>query len=162
VLVVAAALAGLGVVAQFRAAKAPAWARFVDGSMAWAVKPERRGPVRYVAFALTPRTSDGSARYAMLEAGGAHEWRAEAPFSAALTRGGVFAYIERPAGRPLVVRAPAWALWGVGVGLMAVPLAGLARRRWAIRKGRCVACGYDRRGIASGAPCPECGAACGA
>ncbi|HVU64866.1 MAG TPA: hypothetical protein VHC70_12875, partial [Phycisphaerales bacterium] len=33
-------------------------------------------------------------------------------------------------------------------------------RRWRRRRGgRCVKCGYDRAGLAAGAPCPECGAA---
>jgi hypothetical protein len=33
----------------------------------------------------------------------------------------------------------------------------LNRRR---RRGQCLVCGYDRRGIPEGAPCPECGSVC--
>jgi hypothetical protein len=29
-----------------------------------------------------------------------------------------------------------------------------------LRQGACTKCGYDTRGLAAGAPCPECGAAC--
>lgn len=35
--------------------------------------------------------------------------------------------------------------------------AGVIRRAWRLRHGRCLACGYDRRGLAAGARCPECG-----
>jgi uncharacterized membrane protein YhaH (DUF805 family) len=32
-----------------------------------------------------------------------------------------------------------------------------ARRRWRRLHDRCRECGYDRRGLAGDAPCPECG-----
>jgi hypothetical protein len=35
---------------------------------------------------------------------------------------------------------------------------GVIRRERRRRRGACLACGYDRRGIAAGAVCPECGA----
>jgi hypothetical protein len=34
--------------------------------------------------------------------------------------------------------------------------AGVLRRRNRWRRGRCTACGYDRRGIGAAAACPEC------
>lgn len=156
-MVVACALIGVGLFAQFRAAKAPSWARFVDGSMSWAVTPDRWGPSRFVSFALTARSGYGAPRYAMLERAGAHEWRHDAAFSIAFARGGVFVFVERPADRGLVVRAPAWAVWWSGVALMLVPLAGFALRRRAIRRGLCAQCRYDLKGIAQDRPCPECG-----
>jgi hypothetical protein len=156
-MVAACALIGVGLFAQFRSAKAPSWARFVDGSMSWAVTPNRWGPSRFVSFALTARSGDGAPRYAMLEGAGAHEWPHGAAFSIALMRGGVFVYVERPANRGLVARAPAWVVWGSGVALMTIPLMGYARRRRAIRRGLCAHCRYDLTGIAQGKPCPECG-----
>jgi hypothetical protein len=45
-----------------------------------------------------------------------------------------------------VVLLPAALLWGADVRL--------ARRR---RGGLCLSCGYDRRGLAADAKCPECG-----
>jgi hypothetical protein len=110
-----------------------------------------------VSFALTARSGDGAPRYAMLEGAGAHEWPHGAAFSIALMRGGVFVYVERPANRGLVARAPAWVVWGSGVALMTIPLMGYARRRRAIRRGLCAHCRYDLTGIAQGKPCPECG-----
>lgn len=38
--------------------------------------------------------------------------------------------------------------------LVIIPTARRALRR---RRGRCAACGYDRRGLEAGQPCPECG-----
>lgn len=155
-LVVACAFIGVGLFAQFRSAKAPSWARFVDGSMSWAVTPDRWGPLRFVSFALTARMGDGAVRYATLQ-GGAHEWRHDAGFSIALTRGGVFVYVERPVDRGQVARAPAWVVWGSGAALMTIPLLGYALRRRAVRRGLCAECGYDLCGIAQDKPCPECG-----
>jgi hypothetical protein len=43
---------------------------------------------------------------------------------------------------------------------LTILLAG-ARRSWRRRRGRCPGCGYDRRGLAEGAACPECGRAAG-
>lgn len=47
----------------------------------------------------------------------------------------------------------AW--WGV---LSVWPLVRWAQRRWGRPAWVCAGCGYDRRGIGDGAPCPECGA----
>jgi len=45
-----------------------------------------------------------------------------------------------------------------GAGWWALLLApGAIRRRNRRRRGACVACGYDRRGIGEDTPCPECG-----
>lgn len=52
----------------------------------------------------------------------------------------------------------------VFAGVWLVPLVGIGvvRRRLRKRGGRCVGCGYDRRGLAAGAACPECGRGSGA
>ncbi len=49
----------------------------------------------------------------------------------------------------LFYAALAWGLWQVPLAL---------RRRSRRRKGLCTHCAYDRTGIATDAPCPECGA----
>lgn len=48
------------------------------------------------------------------------------------------------------------ALFGAAWALLF--LAAPALRAWRRRKGRCGACGYDLRGLATSTPCPECGA----
>jgi len=48
-------------------------------------------------------------------------------------------------------------LLAAGVLLGVVESFAFARGRRRRRKGRCFTCGYDRSGIASDAPCPECG-----
>ncbi len=53
----------------------------------------------------------------------------------------------------LFYAALAWGLW---LGGWQLPLA--IRRRRRRRKGLCVRCGYDRKGIGDGVVCPECGA----
>jgi rubrerythrin len=51
-----------------------------------------------------------------------------------------------------------WGLvWGAA-GWGAARAAWASRRRWMQRKGRCVVCGYDRKGLAARVECPECGA----
>jgi hypothetical protein len=46
------------------------------------------------------------------------------------------------------------ALFVAYFGILAIPDAQTA---WRLRRGRCSSCGYDRRGIESSSPCPECG-----
>lgn len=56
--------------------------------------------------------------------------------------------------------------WSVAVPLWPTPVAfgALAwyagRRIKRLRKGACTKCGYDTRGLAAGACCPECGTPC--
>jgi hypothetical protein len=50
----------------------------------------------------------------------------------------------------IVTALPAALLW-----LQEIPA---ARRRARLRAGQCATCGYDRRGLAADAKCPECGA----
>lgn len=64
--------------------------------------------------------------------------------------------------RPMPIRSlwPGFALntlfyAGIAWGLWQLPLA--LRRRKRNKKGLCVRCGYDLKGIAAGAACPECG-----
>ncbi len=47
-------------------------------------------------------------------------------------------------------------VWLIILGLLITGTAGLRRARRA-RRGQCRRCGYDRRGLASAAVCPECG-----
>ncbi len=71
--------------------------------------------------------------------------------------------VQTPFGpQPLL---PVWPGFVVNTLLFAAPwvfallvmyAAGAARRRYRRRRGRCIACGYDLRGL-SGAVCPECG-----
>ncbi len=62
----------------------------------------------------------------------------------------------------LVYRVAAAPLWAVSLVTIVVPARRLARatadhsRR---RRGLCRRCGYDRRGLPPGGPCPECGSA---
>lgn len=51
------------------------------------------------------------------------------------------------------VNAAAWggAFWIVSGGLRRW------RSAWRSERGRCVGCGYDRKGLGAGTPCPECG-----
>lgn len=57
---------------------------------------------------------------------------------------------------------PLWVGFAVNTmlysALWALPVcAGPIRRAWRLRQGRCIVCNYDRRGLAAGARCPECG-----
>lgn len=73
--------------------------------------------------------------------------------------------IER--GGQVVASVPVMPMWvglvgnlAVFAGLFLLPVVGFGVvRRWSRRRGgRCAGCGYDRNGLASEAPCPECGA----
>ncbi len=81
------------------------------------------------------------------------------PFQPMLSVG--LARVERfrpPAGQTTWVVG--FVLWPIGLALLAtgVPFAVSGRRiRRRARLGLCAACGYDRRGLESGAACPECG-----
>jgi hypothetical protein len=58
-----------------------------------------------------------------------------------------------------MVFVPLWAplaCSGAATGLLWWPD---VRRRWRRRSRRCASCGYDRRGLAADAKCPECGTA---
>ncbi len=158
---VAVVLIAIGLVAQFRKGPtpAPSWARFIDGSMAWAITAERVGSARYVRFSITPAGESGAVRYAMIENGGAHQWKAEGRFAASLGRGRVTMFVERSQGRAMVATAPAWVLWAPGIALGTLPALGWVARRRARNRGLCFSCGYDLRGIAQDMPCPECGSA---
>jgi hypothetical protein len=50
-------------------------------------------------------------------------------------------------------------LLAAGVLLGVVEGCAFARRRVRSARGRCPSCGYDRRGLAADAACPECGKA---
>ncbi|MGE3109561.1 MAG: hypothetical protein AB7G11_11215 [Phycisphaerales bacterium] len=58
-----------------------------------------------------------------------------------------------------VVSIPLWlvaVVVAIPAGVSSLAALRAARRR---RRGRCIRCGYDRRGLIDQAPCPECGAA---
>lgn len=60
-------------------------------------------------------------------------------------------------GCEVFVRLPYWFVMAVcGLPWMVVGVCAF-RRRLAARRGRCVKCGYDLRGLGVGAICPECG-----
>lgn len=65
-------------------------------------------------------------------------------------------FASRPLADVRYVRIPLW--------MLLVPIGGAALWRWALlrrpaRAGRCLACGYDLKGLAAGSGCPECGEA---
>ncbi len=89
---------------------------------------------------------------------GVHEYRNRA-FSFARPQVGVGK--SKPIMIPLDCVWPAFALNTCFYALLAWSLIRTPRtlRRWHRRRaGRCIACGYDLKGLAEGAVCPECGA----
>lgn len=64
--------------------------------------------------------------------------------------------------RPLWVGLAADVLVLGAAGVLLLEAAAFGRRAWRRRLGRCACCGYDRRGGAVGAVCPECGGCSGA
>jgi hypothetical protein len=66
---------------------------------------------------------------------------------------GVIITTGAPVGAPFLLEVP---LWMPLLLLLAPLIVSAVRRR--VRKGRCLSCGYDLRGM-SGEKCPECGAA---
>ncbi|HYE61185.1 MAG TPA: hypothetical protein VD997_04245, partial [Phycisphaerales bacterium] len=50
-----------------------------------------------------------------------------------------------------------YAIWPCGVGLVLWKMCIVSYRLGARRGYLCLKCGYDRRGLARGAACPECG-----
>jgi hypothetical protein len=67
-------------------------------------------------------------------------------------------YHRFPLGRIWIGLVVDAASWGLAFGLLWLAVLWL-RAFVARRRGLCVECGYDRRGLATGAVCPECGTA---
>lgn len=66
-----------------------------------------------------------------------------------------FRWSTQPKSKEVVV--PLWALGVFAGGVMVFAW----RRATRVEKGHCARCGYDLKGLAAGAVCPECGAAQG-
>jgi len=82
-----------------------------------------------------------------------------------LSKRAVGLWFPNPAVRPRPLGFPFLPVWpgfaintlfyaAIAWGLWLIPPA--IRRRLRRRAGKCVKCGYDRRGLPEGAPCPEC------
>lgn len=69
-----------------------------------------------------------------------------------------WAFDGNAAGALVHMRVPLWAPWLIAVAATSIAwrLDTLAKRR--ARVGACAKCSYDRRGLAAGVVCPECGA----
>lgn len=57
----------------------------------------------------------------------------------------------------IFINVPLWMPVATGLSVASLGRAMSVRLRGRARRGLCVACGYDRRGLAHEAPCPECG-----
>lgn len=91
-----------------------------------------------------------------------YDFGVELPMIETREPGPVIAIMGEPRVLPLTPIVPGLA---VNTALYGVPwwlllfAPGVVRRALRRRRGACAACGYDRRGIAAGAVCPECGRA---
>lgn len=159
VLVTAIGLVALavGLVAQWSSASSPVWARLVDGSMGFMVSPDRAGPLAYMNLQIDPRPPDDQPRFVYVPGAGVVSWTPGPPTRVGMAGGFVYALHEHGLDRVALVRAPAWVVWGPGGALFLMGFAAAFVRGRRVRRGACVSCGYDLRGLREGASCPECG-----
>ncbi|MBX3352059.1 MAG: hypothetical protein KF684_03940 [Phycisphaeraceae bacterium] len=155
--VVGAAALALGLIAQWSSAPTPVWARLVDGSMSFLARPDRAGPLAYMNLQIDPRPPDDQPRFVYVPGAGVVTWTPGGPTRVGMGSGAVYALREHGLDKVLLLRAPAWVVWGSGGALFVVGGAGLLARGRRVRRGACVSCGYDLSGLRDGASCPECG-----
>lgn len=95
---------------------------------------------------LDPSTGGGS--YPIVETREARSIRSP--------RIGMLDIVKSPAGAQVVV--PLWLPWLFAMGISILLFRDHRREKQRRLLGCCPACGYDRSGLASTTPCPECGA----
>lgn len=152
-----AGLLALGLIAQWSSAPTPPWARLVDGSMSFLAMPDRAGPLAYMNLQIDPRPPDDQPRFVYVPGAGVVSWTDGPPTRVGLGSGALYGLREHGLDKVLIVRAPAWLAWGAGAAVFVLAGAGLLVRGRRVRRGACVSCGYDLRGLREGAACPECG-----